>query len=283
MLSYEEPGEQIRQILRLKSLVGGEAASSKFSGDHPLAAGLDAARKSLSGRLLSPQEQESIAILAARSATLFRYEGDWAPRRDLLTEKLLKAAECRGILFELDTERHILRRSTSERTWTSLIEGQPDWTTSGPDCVIECKLARSVKRVLNYQSYLADAAEQHPAPIRPLIVAIGFDGVLSSSVVARLHEDGKRHLPWMTRHQNVAGVLVFGRTGRIQPGRALLGVQGTLHDEQRIIEIRNHNSIPTLPMTFRFGTGPETFRTTLPGPMQSLTKRASLPTEVNKP
>ncbi|MGE3073388.1 MAG: hypothetical protein AB7N24_04785 [Dehalococcoidia bacterium] len=121
---------------------------------------------------------------------------------------------------------------------------------------------------------MATAATQHPNPDRPLMVAIGFDGVLPDDVVASLAGDGRRYLPWMTRHTNVAGVLVFGRTGGIRQGSGLLGVRGTLHDEQRIVEIRNHNSEPKLPPDFRFGSGPETYRVTLPGPMRSMRDRA---------
>lgn len=156
--------------------------------------------------------------------------------------------------------------------WQSFEHSSPDWSIDDPTCFVECKLARSSDKAENYSDYLSQAAKQHRHIQAPLVIAVGFDETLTDEVLKRMDVQAMRHLAWMTRHREVSRVLVYGRSGYRSHGSGPLGLNGFIFGQEHVIEISNHSAEHPLPENFRFGSGPETFRETFPGPMESLTR-----------
>jgi len=269
---FSSPAD-LRSALRLKELIGGTERVNNLASGHPLRLGFRALDKHLRVPGLTDLDREHLHVLAMLANTLFDHQADWASHKRELIGKLISAKDAISLCFELLVGRMIVDRHANTSSWQTFEPGLPDWHASSPAFEVECKLARSRDKASNYGKYLGDVADQHPNPTGPLVAAVGFDGVLGDDVIDAMAGEARRHMPWMTRHREVSAVLVLGRSGRNGRGRGPLGTTGFRFAANRLIEIRNLNSSHPLPSDLRFGHGPEVYRTTLPGPMKSLTQR----------
>ncbi|MCB9484740.1 MAG: hypothetical protein H6676_01435 [Thermoflexaceae bacterium] len=128
------------------------------------------------------------------------------------------------LLFELEVVRYLGTMFPTAR-WTGFLESHPDIHVSIPrfdvECTVHSKLTTDVGRLLDGKD------KQHPDHPVPLVVAIGFrDG--QTDWLNEIARDAPRHAPRMTRHPNLAAVLMFAR------------LAGTF--DYQVIEIRNDDA-----------------------------------------
>lgn len=257
-------------VEELLGLLGSEQVR-RLDDAHPFSTAFAARDRAAVGGVLTDRQARRVAELEAIALMLRRHRPDWSAHRSHLSDLLVSRDKVGAVLFELEVGEYLGRASKTRWRWARFNEHAPDWVADRQHLGVECHRAMSIEKLANYGKTLSEKAAQHDKWRGPLVIALGFDGVVPPNVVQRMHRDAQRYLPWMTRHREVSAVLVFAsqRVTRAPVAAARGGLQLR---SQQCTEIRNANAVhPIRPGLL--GDGPEVFRRTFPGPMKSMNEQ----------
>jgi len=249
-------GDELRDALRLTSLIGRDRARHFVPGQHPLGGGIAALDKELAGRSeLTLEEKYSLGSLKLVAETVFQQERHWVPHRDRFLGQLRKASYCEAILFEIEVIRFGVAPKVESLDWPIYRQGERDVRTYGPDMLIECKLPRS--RGANSLEKSLTRAKNQPRPRGiPLVVAIGLAGWHFSGRHEQVTNLVNSLTSWFETHPEVSAALFFTRLDRPLPALQIGGVATELRpiylgDIVEFVNLRANNPLPR-GFTFRW-------------------------------
>lgn len=241
----------VRAALRLKELIGRQRVARFRPDQHPLGLSFVALQKQVIGLVgLTPDEARALGRLNLLAEAVFAHP-DWQAYADRLAADLSDAHECLSIEFELEVIDFALAKARRV-SWIRYEHGAPDIRCFDPDLHVECKLLRveELTRDTLFDAIAAGGRQHRDAHDVPIVVAVGFDKILSPEAREFLNAEYQNRGVWFSQRPEVAAALVFLPKEIDEVVDQALGVPRLWLKRGEVNEIVNHRASMPLPVGF---------------------------------